>query len=76
MEKRAIGIFILVLGLTGCFMAGYRFMNGSGDMQNLIEVLIYSVGGCVLFFWGIDYVSISLRSNPHKHSHTFPEQES
>lgn len=56
MDKRLISIFCVVVGVIALALSAWRFLNGAGNLQNLIEVLSYSVGGAVLFFYGIHHL--------------------
>ena len=53
MDKRIISIGSVVLGLAVLILSALRFINGSGDVQNLTEILIYSIVGSGALFYGI-----------------------
>jgi len=53
MDKRTLSIFCVILGAFALVLSAFRFINGAGNLQNLVEVLLYSIGGTVLFFYGI-----------------------
>jgi hypothetical protein len=66
MEKKIIGIVLLVAGIAAMFFSGFSFMNGSGSSDHLIQVILYMVSGAILFFTGINLVdrpSDSLRKH-------------
>lgn len=56
MDKRIISIGSIVLGLAAIILSALRFINGSGDVQNLTETLIYSIVGSAALFYGIHLV--------------------
>jgi uncharacterized membrane protein SirB2 len=56
MEKKIIGIVLLVAGIAAMFFSGFSFMNGSGNSDHLVRVIIYMVAGAIVFFTGINLV--------------------
>lgn len=56
MDKRMVSILCVVIGVIALAISAWRFMNGAGNLQNLIEVLSYSIGGAILFFYGIHHL--------------------
>lgn len=54
MDKRTVSIFSIVIGILLLALAAFRFINGAGDLPNLTEILIYSITGSILFFYGVD----------------------
>jgi hypothetical protein len=56
MDKRIIAIGSIVLGLAAIILSALRFINGSGDVENLTEILIYSIIGSAALFYGIHVV--------------------
>jgi hypothetical protein len=51
MEKRIIGIILILLGIAGLVVAGNKFVNGGGDDTKAI--IMYFVLGVIFFFSGI-----------------------
>jgi NO-binding membrane sensor protein with MHYT domain len=56
MEKKIIGIVLLVAGIGAMLFSGFSFMNGSGNSDHLIRVIIYMVVGAIAFFTGINMI--------------------
>lgn len=56
MDKRIIAIGSIVLGVAAIILSALRFINGTGDVQNLTEILIYSLIGSAGLFYGIHVV--------------------
>ncbi|HUR12695.1 MAG TPA: hypothetical protein VM012_15065 [Flavitalea sp.] len=56
MSKKTISISCIVVGSAALIIAAMRFINGDSSMQNLVEILIYSISGCILLFYGIHVV--------------------
>lgn len=56
MDKRIIAIGSIVLGIAAIILSALRFINGTGDVQNLTEILIYSLVGSAALFYGIHMV--------------------
>ena len=54
MEKKTLGIVMLLLGLCGMLVAGMEFVDGNGGIRNLVIVMIYTISGAALFFGGIN----------------------
>jgi len=56
MEKRVIGIVLTFLGIAGLILGAVNFMQASGGMKNIKEVLIYFILGAIFFFAGIGLI--------------------
>ncbi|MEO8583723.1 MAG: hypothetical protein ABI415_07990 [Flavitalea sp.] len=56
MQKRILGLVLLLVGLTGMGLSGYIFVTGTGGRIHLFEVTSYLLCGATCFFWGINYV--------------------
>ncbi len=56
MDKRIIAISGIVVGIAAIILSALRFINGTGDVQNLTEILIYSLIGSAALFYGIHVV--------------------
>ncbi len=53
MEKRIIGIVLILLGITGLIVAGNKFVNGPGGGQGTKAIIMYFILGIIFFFSGI-----------------------
>lgn len=53
MEKRTIGIILIILGLVGLILAGVNFLKGSSNTYNIKQILTFGILGAVFFFAGI-----------------------
>jgi hypothetical protein len=66
-QKKIGGSIALLAGLAAMFFAIYIFMFGSGNNNNLINVILYLCSGAVFFFWGIN-VLIPNKHTERKHA--------
>jgi len=53
-QKKIGGSIALIAGLAAMIFAIYIFMFGSGNNNNLLNVILYLCSGAVFFFWGIN----------------------
>jgi len=65
MEKKVLGLALILIGLAGMFLSGYYFINGSGGTSNLTSVMIYMIAGAIIFFTGIN-VAMPANNFVHK----------
>ena len=56
MERKLLGTVMIILGLAGMSIAGMNFINGNGSVENIINVIIFIIGGAILFFAGINFL--------------------
>lgn len=56
MERKLLAIVMIVLGIIGMAIGGMVFINGSGNLANISQVIAYVVSGAALFFAGIDFI--------------------
>ena len=56
MEKRVIGIILTFFGIAGLILGAVNFMQSSGGMKNVKEIVIYFVLGAIFFFAGIGLI--------------------
>ncbi len=56
MEKRVIGIILTFLGIAGLILGAVNFMQSSGGMRNVKEIVIYFILGAIFFFAGISLI--------------------
>ncbi len=75
MQKRILGFLLLFLGFGGMALAGYLFVQGSGDRGHLIEVTSYMIVGAACFFAGINYVYEAAHSFRMDQQQVTPELE-
>jgi hypothetical protein len=77
MDKRLIAISSIVFGVAAIILSALRFINGNGDVENLTEILIYSVIGSAGLFYGIHLLYTEKRNvkqvSPQK-QRTLPHQ--
>lgn len=69
MEKKVLGLVLILIGLAGMFLSGYNFINGSGGTSNLTSVMIYMIAGAIIFFTGIN---VAMPSNNFVHKSRTP----
>jgi archaellum biogenesis protein FlaJ (TadC family) len=65
MEKKVLGLALILVGLAGMFLSAYSFINGSGGTSNLTSVIIYLIAGAIIFFTGIN-VAMPTNNLVHK----------
>ena len=53
-QKKIGGIIALLTGFGAMIFSIYIFMYGSGNSNNLLNVVLYLISGAVFFFWGIN----------------------
>jgi len=53
MEKRVIGVLLVVLGIVGLVMAGYFFMRGGDNNFAYKSIGLYGILGFVFFVSGV-----------------------
>jgi hypothetical protein len=66
-QKKIGGCIALLAGLAAMIFAIYIFMFGSGNNNNLLNVILYLCSGAVFFFWGIN-VLVPDKQTERKHS--------
>lgn len=49
MEKRVIGIILILLGIAGLILGAVNFMNGGSGARNIKEILIFFTLGAIFF---------------------------
>jgi uncharacterized membrane protein len=56
MEKRVIGIVLVLAGMVGLILAGANFMNGGATTHNIKQIILYGVLGAIFFSAGIGLI--------------------
>ncbi len=56
MEKRILGLILVILGIVGLVLAGYYFMNGGQGTRNIKAISLYGILGAIFFFSGIGLI--------------------
>ncbi|MET0392675.1 MAG: hypothetical protein ABW019_06020 [Chitinophagaceae bacterium] len=56
MEKRTIGIILIVLGVAGLVLAGANFLGGGSNSYNIKQILTFGILGAIFFFAGIGLI--------------------
>lgn len=63
MEKKLPGYILLTVGILMIAFAAYWFLNGTGDKENLGQVMISMLGGSIALFAGIHFAIPGQQSN-------------
>lgn len=56
MEKRVIGIVLVLAGMIGLILAGVNFMNGGATTHNIKQIILYGILGAIFFSAGIGLI--------------------
>ena len=56
MEKRVIGIILILLGVVGLIVAGYHFMKTGQGARSIKTIVMYGLLGTVFFVSGIGLI--------------------
>lgn len=56
MEKRVIGIILVLLGVAGLIIAGVYFMGNNHETRNLKGIFLYGILGIVFFSAGVGLI--------------------
>jgi len=56
MEKRVIGVLLVILGIAGLVIAGYFFMRGGENNFTFKSIGLYGILGLIFFLSGVGLI--------------------
>lgn len=65
MERRILGYITILVGIILIGYAGFSFINGSGNKENLLQVITSLLAGTIALFGGI-HVAMTQNGIVHK----------
>jgi len=70
-QKKMGGGVALLAGLSAMIFSIYIFMLGTGNSNNLLNVILYLCSGAAFFFWGLNLLIPNSNSKQKSTSNKF-----